>query len=67
LFGWKCQMLGPDMAYYVLVTTAEADVKPGAPAGAINHPVPIFRGHLEVNDGAHRSHDRSFPRIVPAR
>jgi hypothetical protein len=29
-------MLGPDMGDYVLVTTAEADVKPGAPAGAIN-------------------------------
>jgi uncharacterized protein len=35
-FGWKTQMLGPDMGDYVLVTTAESDVKPGAPAGAIN-------------------------------
>jgi len=35
-FGWKTQMLGPDMGDYVLVTTAEADAKPGAPAGAIN-------------------------------
>ena len=35
-FGWKTQMLGPEMGDYVLVTTAEADVKPGAPAGAIN-------------------------------
>lgn len=36
VFGWKTQMLGADMNDYVLVTTAEADVKPGAPAGAIN-------------------------------
>jgi predicted enzyme related to lactoylglutathione lyase len=36
VFGWKTQMLGPDMGDYVLVTTAESDVKPGAPAGAIN-------------------------------
>jgi uncharacterized protein len=35
-FGWKTQMLGPAMGDYVLVTTAESDVKPGAPAGAIN-------------------------------
>jgi predicted enzyme related to lactoylglutathione lyase len=35
-FGWKVQMLGPEMGDYVLVTTAESDVKPGAPAGAIN-------------------------------
>src|SRR5215813_7092562 len=35
-FGWKTQMLGPDMGDYVLVTTAESDAKPGAPAGAIN-------------------------------
>jgi uncharacterized protein len=34
--GWKTQMLGPDMGDYVLVTTAESDVKPGAPARAIN-------------------------------
>src|SRR5262249_40962284 len=36
VFGWKAQMLGPDMGDYVLVTTAESDAKPGAPAGAIN-------------------------------
>ena len=36
VFGWKTQKLGPDMGDYVLVTTAESDVKPGAPAGAIN-------------------------------
>jgi predicted enzyme related to lactoylglutathione lyase len=35
-FGWKTQMLGPEMGDYVLVTTAESDVKSGAPAGAIN-------------------------------
>jgi predicted enzyme related to lactoylglutathione lyase len=35
-FGWKTHMLGPDMGDYVLVTTAETDAKPGAPAGAIN-------------------------------
>ena len=35
-FGWKAQMLGPDMGEYVVVTTAESDAKPGAPAGAIN-------------------------------
>ena len=35
-FGWKTQILGPEMGDYVLVTTAEKDVKPGAPAGAIN-------------------------------
>lgn len=36
VFGWKTQRLGPEMGDYVLVTTAESDVKPGAPAGAIN-------------------------------
>jgi len=35
-FGWKTQMLGPEMGEYVIVTTAESDAKPGAPAGAIN-------------------------------
>ena len=35
-FGWQAQMLGPQMGDYVLVTTAVSDVKPGAPAGAIN-------------------------------
>jgi predicted enzyme related to lactoylglutathione lyase len=35
-FGWKTQQLGSEMGDYVLVTTAETDVKPGAPAGAIN-------------------------------
>jgi predicted enzyme related to lactoylglutathione lyase len=36
VFGWKTQKLGPDMGNYVVVTTAESDAKPGAPAGAIN-------------------------------
>ena len=35
-FGWKTQFLGEDMGNYILVTTAETDVKPGVPAGAIN-------------------------------
>jgi predicted enzyme related to lactoylglutathione lyase len=35
-FGWKAQMLGPEMGEYVVVTTADSDAKPGAPAGAIN-------------------------------
>ncbi len=35
-FGWQTQMLGPQMGDYLLVTTAVSDVKPGAPAGAIN-------------------------------
>lgn len=35
-FGWQTQALGEEMGHYVLVTTALADAKPGAPAGAIN-------------------------------
>ena len=35
-FGWKVEKLGPKMGDYILVTTAEKDVKPGFPAGAIN-------------------------------
>jgi predicted enzyme related to lactoylglutathione lyase len=35
-FGWQTQRLGQEMGHYLLVTTAVADVKPGAPAGAIN-------------------------------
>ena len=35
-FGWQLQMLGEEMGNYVVATTAQADVKPGAPAGAIN-------------------------------
>jgi uncharacterized protein len=35
-FGWQLQMLGEEMGNYVVATTAQADAKPGAPAGAIN-------------------------------
>ena len=35
-FGWQTQLLGPEMGNYLLVTTAHADARPGAPAGAIN-------------------------------
>ena len=35
-FGWQTQKLGPEMGDYLLVTTAVTDVRPGAPAGAIN-------------------------------
>ena len=36
VFGWKIQFLGEEVIDYILVTTAEADVKPGAPAGSID-------------------------------
>jgi len=38
VFGWKTQMLGPEMGNYVLATTTEADEKTGRPKnpGAIN-------------------------------
>jgi uncharacterized protein len=35
VFGWQTQMLGEDMRNYVVVTTANSDVKPDAPRGAI--------------------------------
>ncbi|HKJ50023.1 MAG TPA: VOC family protein [Gammaproteobacteria bacterium] len=35
-FGWRTQMLGEEMGNYILATTAEADVRPGSPAGAID-------------------------------
>jgi predicted enzyme related to lactoylglutathione lyase len=37
-FGWKAQMLGPEMGEYVVVTTTETDEKTGRPRtpGAIN-------------------------------
>lgn len=35
VFGWKIQMLGEEMGNYVVVTTADADVKPDIPRGAI--------------------------------
>lgn len=35
-FGWRTQLMGEDMGHYLLVTTAEDDVREDAPAGAIN-------------------------------
>ncbi|MCB0706647.1 MAG: VOC family protein [Saprospiraceae bacterium] len=35
-FGWKTDHLGEFGGNYILVTTAESDVRPGFPAGAIN-------------------------------
>jgi uncharacterized protein len=35
-FGWQLEKLGPEMGNYVIATTAQADAKPGTPAGAIN-------------------------------
>jgi predicted enzyme related to lactoylglutathione lyase len=35
-FDWQAQILGESMGNYVLLTTAIADARPGAPAGAIN-------------------------------
>jgi predicted enzyme related to lactoylglutathione lyase len=35
-FGWRVEKLGAEMGNYVLVTTADADARPGTPAGAIN-------------------------------
>jgi uncharacterized protein len=35
-FGWKIDKLGPEMGHYAVATTAETDIRPGAPAGAIN-------------------------------
>lgn len=35
-FGWKTQMLGPEMGNYVLATTAVSNAKREAPTGAIN-------------------------------
>lgn len=38
VFGWKTDMMGPEMQEYVVVTTTEIDEKTGRPkaAGAIN-------------------------------
>ncbi|MEM7403758.1 MAG: VOC family protein [Pseudomonadota bacterium] len=36
VFGWETHDLGPDMGNYIIATTAKADVKPGAPAGAVD-------------------------------
>ncbi len=35
VFGWQIQMIGEDMGNYVVVTTANMDVKPDLPRGAI--------------------------------
>ena len=35
VFGWQCQMLGPEMGNYVVVTTADKDGRPDAQRGAI--------------------------------
>lgn len=35
-FGWQPRQLGAEMGHYLLVTTASADARPGAPAGAID-------------------------------
>jgi predicted enzyme related to lactoylglutathione lyase len=35
-FGWKATSLGPRMGNYIVVVTAEEDVVPEAPGGAIN-------------------------------
>jgi predicted enzyme related to lactoylglutathione lyase len=35
VFNWRTEALGEEMGNYVVVTTAESDVKPGAPGGAI--------------------------------
>ena len=35
-FGWKMQMLGPEMGNYVVTTTAEQDANPDGMRGAIN-------------------------------
>ena len=35
-FGWTIGKLGPEMGNYAVATTAVADARPGAPAGAIN-------------------------------
>ena len=34
-FGWKTEMLGPEMGNYVVVTTADKDGRPDAHRGAI--------------------------------
>ena len=35
VFGWKCEMLGPEMGNYVVVTTADKDGPPHGKRGAI--------------------------------
>ena len=35
VFGWRIEVLNKEMGGYILVTTAESDVKPDSPSGAI--------------------------------
>lgn len=35
VFGWEVRIMGEEMGHYVVVTTADVDVKPDAPRGAI--------------------------------
>jgi len=52
-FGWKTEMMGPEMGNYVLATTATEDVKSeGAVRGAIN--------------GGFFPHDPKMPAQVPS-
>lgn len=34
-FGWTCELLGPEMGHYVVVTTADRDAIPDGHRGAI--------------------------------
>lgn len=52
VFGWKLTHLGPQMNHYILATTAVQDVKPGAPAGAINGGLYLYQ---EERPGQHPS------------
>jgi uncharacterized protein len=41
-FGWKTQMLGPEMGDYVLVTTAEScTLRPTSQSGSFRHNHPM--------------------------
>ena len=51
-FGWKMQMLGPEMGNYIVATTAEKDVRPDAPRGSINGG---FFAHDPEKPGQHPS------------
>jgi predicted enzyme related to lactoylglutathione lyase len=62
-FGWKMQMLGPEMGNYVVVTTAEADAMPDGKRGAINGG---FFAHDPKMPGQHPSVVVSVPDIQAA-
>ncbi|WP_421870876.1 VOC family protein [Marinoscillum sp.] len=48
VFGWKLHQYGSEMNHYITCTTAEKDVKPGAPAGSIDGGLyPIQPGSAE--------------------